>query len=144
MEYHKVTAHNKPQTRDLLGGKNSEGGYLYSGEAAETEQKSLYIKFLGGGPSRVGGGRLLLLGFQVLSLGFLLCREELGPHAPGGARSQSLGPSECFVGGLATLIPQRVYTCNPNKLIDQAGLRSLSLVFSLRLECRFYGCPGKS
>lgn len=30
MEYYKVTAHNKPQTGDLLGGKNSEDGCLCS------------------------------------------------------------------------------------------------------------------
>lgn len=36
------------------------------------------------GRSRVGE----LVGFQVLSVGFLLCTEELGPHASGGA-----GPS---------------------------------------------------
>lgn len=39
-KYHKVTIYNKPQTRDLLGGKNSEGGCISGEKQQRTEQKT--------------------------------------------------------------------------------------------------------
>lgn len=42
-QQHKVTLHNKPHTRDLLG-KTKEGGCLCSGKKQEvTEQKARFV-----------------------------------------------------------------------------------------------------
>lgn len=67
-EYHNVAPHNKLYTRDLLGKKIKEGGYLCSDEKQQrTEQVVGFLGGLWGGRAYQGG--LTLEGLFDLILG---------------------------------------------------------------------------
>lgn len=99
-QYNKVTLHNKPHTRHLLGGKNP-GGWLLLLRREATEnwaEHMVYIGFLGGQGCFQRGWRVeglcgLILGQAQGLVGFFFPVEQILATLPPWGWKSTLHPS---------------------------------------------------